>query len=117
MSEKESIYSGTITFTTDDIFIGFEGHDQNVDVSGEVVFQPNFNENPFNHQHASVLGHMGERSLDGIPNSSLRVRSLIAKKAVLQSDIALRAFNFFQSGRGGSAVDNWLRAERELLGI
>ncbi len=117
MSEEESIFSGTITFSTDDIFIQFTENGQFVDLSGDVITQPNFEENPFNHQRASVLGHIGERSLTGDPNSFPRVRSLIATKAVLQSDIALRAFNFFQSGHGGSALDNWLRAERELLGV
>ena len=29
-------------------------------------------------------------------------------------EIARRAYEIYKSGRGGSQIDNWLRAEREL---
>jgi len=31
-----------------------------------------------------------------------------------QQEIAKRAYEIFKSGRGGSQLDNWFRAEREL---
>ena len=31
-----------------------------------------------------------------------------------QQEIAKRAYEIYKSGKGGSALDNWLRAEREL---
>jgi hypothetical protein len=31
-----------------------------------------------------------------------------------QQEIARRAYEIYKSGRGGSQLDNWLRAEREL---
>ena len=56
---------------------------------------------------------MGERVITG----TRKVPSIIAKKVALQKDIAERAFLISESGHGGSALDNWLRAERELLGV
>lgn len=119
MNQQDRIMSGRITFTTDDILIQFTDNGDFIDLSGDVVFQPNFEEFPFNHQRVSVFGHMGNRTLSGDPNSdsSPKVRSLIAAKVVLQADIALRAFNISQSAHSGSALDNWLRAEKESLGV
>ena len=39
-----------------------------------------------------------------------------AKKEVTYGDIAQRAYEIWASGQGGSEMDNWLRAERELRG-
>jgi hypothetical protein len=58
---------------------------------------------------------MGDRSLGEDPNSFPKVHSLIAAKVVLQTHIELHAFNISQSAHSGSALDNWLRAEKELL--
>src|SRR5271157_637057 len=49
------------------------------------------------------------------PNSFPKAHSLIAAKVVLQTHIELRAFNISQSAHSGSALDNWLRADKELL--
>jgi len=38
------------------------------------------------------------------------------KREVTREQIAKRAFEIYASGKGGSQVDNWLRAERELKG-
>ena len=38
------------------------------------------------------------------------------KREVTRDQIAKRAFEIYASGKGGSQVDNWLRAERELKG-
>jgi hypothetical protein len=35
---------------------------------------------------------------------------------VTQDAIARRAYEIWQSGKGGSDFDNWVRAERELRG-
>ena len=40
-----------------------------------------------------------------------------AKKEVTYGDIAQRAYEIWASGQGGSEMDNWLRAERELRGV
>jgi hypothetical protein len=37
-----------------------------------------------------------------------------AKREVTQADIAKRAYEIWASGQGGSEMENWLRAEREL---
>jgi hypothetical protein len=39
-----------------------------------------------------------------------------AKKEITYGDIAQRAYEIWASGQGGSEMDNWLRAERELRG-
>jgi hypothetical protein len=39
-----------------------------------------------------------------------------AKREVTQADIAKRAYEIWASGQGGSEMENWLRAERELRG-
>jgi hypothetical protein len=58
----------------------------------------------------SVIGKMG------MPEGSSESK-LIVEKIVLHADIAARAEEIHQSGAGGSAEDNWLRAERELLSV
>ncbi len=42
---------------------------------------------------------------------------LLAHKVIRHQDIAERAFEISQSNEGGTAVDNWLHAEDELLGF
>ncbi len=59
----------------------------------------------------SIAGHMG------IPAGSPLITKLIADKIASHEAIALRAYEIYQSGRGGTADDNWFRAERELLGL
>jgi hypothetical protein len=58
----------------------------------------------------SVIGKMG------VPSSSTRTK-LIVEKIVGHEAIARRAYEIYQSSHGGTADDNWRRAERELLGI
>ena len=40
-----------------------------------------------------------------------------AKREITQADIAKRAYEIWASGQGGSEMENWLRAERELRGV
>src|SRR4051812_15449940 len=60
------------------------------------------------HKAVSVVGKMG------IPPSSLETK-LIVEQLATHDDIAIRAFEIFKSGAGGSQDDQWFRAERELL--
>jgi len=57
----------------------------------------------------SILGHLGED-----PRLSPG-EMIIPSNVVLHSDVAVRAFEIYESRRGGSALDNWLAAERQLL--
>ncbi|MGD0461103.1 MAG: DUF2934 domain-containing protein [Tepidisphaeraceae bacterium] len=41
-------------------------------------------------------------------------RPFAVKREVTHEMIAKRAYEIYRSGRGGSQVENWLRAEREL---
>ena len=59
----------------------------------------------------SVIGTMG------VPPSAPGITKLIVDRLVSHDDIAKRAYEIYQSGRGGPADDNWLRAERELLSL
>ena len=117
MPASDQIRTGRVTFSTDDFFIQFTVNGAFVDLSGEATSQSNFSELTYNHQQVSVLGHMGDRSLTGDPNSGLRVASFIASRIVLKQQIELRAFEIYKANEGGSALDHWLRAERELLGL
>lgn len=40
-----------------------------------------------------------------------------ARKEITREMIAVRAFEISVGGTGGSEVDNWVRAERELKGL
>lgn len=58
----------------------------------------------------SVIGMMG------VPPSSTLTK-LMVEKIIGHEAIAKRAYEIHQLGRGGAADENWLRAERELLGL
>jgi len=53
----------------------------------------------------------------GIPPSAPGIMKLLVDKIVSQEAIAIRAFEIFKSGTGGSQDGNWFRAEWELLGL
>jgi len=58
---------------------------------------------------------MGQRNIEGEDSDGLpKVRTLIAKSIAL-ADIELRAFKISQENLNAPALQNWLRAERELL--
>jgi len=42
--------------------------------------------------------------------------AVTAPKKITREQIAVRAYEIFASGTGGSEADNWFRAERELRG-
>jgi hypothetical protein len=64
-------------------------------------------------KQVSILGHMGEPVMTELG----KLPSIIAEKLVSHEDVAIQAFDIYRSGRGRSALDNWLLAERQLLGI
>ena len=51
------------------------------------------------------------------PIPKLAAATATAPKQVTREQIAIRAFEIFASGTGGSESDNWFRAERELRGL
>jgi hypothetical protein len=65
------------------------------------------------HQRVSILGHGGELAVTELG----KLRSIIAERIVSHEDVARHAFEIFKSGSGASAFDNWLHAERHVLGI
>ncbi len=53
-------------------------------------------------------------------NSALPPRAAVipaARKTIAREQIAIRAYEIWRSGGGGSDSDNWHRAERELRGV
>jgi len=64
----------------------------------------------------TVSGHIATEAEMRL-HDQLTDPSITAERIVSAEAIRKRAFEIFQSGRGGSALDDWLRAERELLGL
>ena len=52
-----------------------------------------------------------------IPRPQSSPQTSFQKKQPTQEQIARRAYEIWQSGKGGSQQENWYRAERELRGI
>jgi hypothetical protein len=56
-----------------------------------------------------------------VRNSAVPPRTIVSsparKSAPSHDQIAHRAYEIWQSGKGGSQDDNWFRAERELRGM
>ena len=62
-----------------------------------------------------------------VPPAESRVKSTVSRNSPLpkpqvgkppvsHEQVAKRAYEIYLSGKGGSQLDNWLRAERELKG-
>ena len=65
----------------------------------------------------SFKSNSGSRSTGPARNTSIPKSAPAAKRMVTHEAIAKRAYEIYASGRGGSAVDNWLRAEAELKSV
>lgn len=65
------------------------------------------NAHELDRQVVSVVGHESDGDSADQP--------IVAEKVVSHEAVALRAYELYQSGAGGTAAENWLRAERELL--
>jgi hypothetical protein len=48
------------------------------------------------------------------PRNSPLPKPQAGKRPVTQEAIAKRAYEIYASGKGGNAIENWLRAENEL---
>jgi hypothetical protein len=89
MNQKGHIFVGELLFTTDNFLLRPADNKPFVDVDLSFAVD----EQHFNHQQVSVLGEIGERAVTPTQN----IPSLIAKKIVLQKDIAARAFDISRS--------------------
>jgi len=76
---------------------------------------------PISPPAASAVGRTEVRN-SPLPRSGMSASpsgssaSSAGKKQVTHDQIARRAYEIWQSGKGGSDFDNWVRAERELRG-
>jgi hypothetical protein len=52
-----------------------------------------------------------------VRNTPIPKISPAPRKEITHEMISQRAYEIFTSGSGGSEVENWLRAERELKGL
>lgn len=76
-------------------------------------FESDFSDKSVNVSIAARLATPEELSV----HSELTNPTLTAEKIVTFDAIQKQAYEIFESGKGGFAEDNWLRAERELLNI
>jgi hypothetical protein len=61
------------------------------------------------------VGKVGASKPFAAPKSVAKAAALAQEKPIITQDqIALRAYEISISGTGGSELENWLRAEREL---
>ena len=107
----EQIFWGTLFSDTDDFLLeGPTGIPTKVDFFADKPELETLvtNQGLDRHQQVSILGHMGVDPRLGL------APCIIAENIVSHNDIALCAFEMHKSG-GGSAFDNWLLAERQLL--
>lgn len=99
-----TIAHGTLGVDTDTYFV--------ISPQQMLLINAAFNiENALIGQLVSVIDKMG------VPSNSPGITKLLADRIIGHEAIAIRAFDIFQSGAGGSQDDNWFRAERELLGL
>ena len=69
-----------------------------------------------------VNGGEGVKAVTDVRNSSIPPKSgtttsqTNTNKTVSKEQIAKRAYEIWASGKGGSQLENWLRAEKELRG-
>jgi hypothetical protein len=61
-----------------------------------------------------VVGHVATAE-ELSQHSDVTDPTITLEKLVTFEAIQLRAYDVFQTGRGGSSLDDWLGAERELL--
>ena len=66
---------------------------------------------------ASPVSSTAVRNTSIPPRTTASTGTQTKRPAPSHDQIARRAYEIWQSGKGGSQMDNWLRAERELRGI
>ncbi|MDH6246673.1 hypothetical protein [Mycobacterium sp. OTB74] len=119
---RRQIFWGTLSSDTEDFLLQLPlGSPELVDIGAnsmkvDLFVQPGIEEVVVDsgldqHQEVSILGHLGVDPRLG-PGDHI-----LAERIASHDDIAARAFEIYQSGRGQSAFDNWLSAESQLLGV
>lgn len=67
-------------------------------------------------KNSSVKKSAAKVTTGPVRNSAIPKAQPAARKEVTAEMIAIRAYEIWLSGEGGSECENWLRAERELRG-
>ena len=63
---------------------------------------------------SSAASSMSETETTTTTTRSAAPRTPAQHQQITQEQIAKRAYEIWRSGKGGSAFENWIRAEREL---
>jgi hypothetical protein len=103
MSNERRFVFGTLGENGDTFFIRIPNN--------FVLIDAPFDLSPELHKEVSTVGVMG------IPPSAPGITKLLVDRLVNHDQIAVKAFELFESGASGSSVDQWLEAERQLLGM
>jgi hypothetical protein len=100
------IFVGTLTMSEGQLVLEAAEGQYLLDVHTSFAADPRFYD-----QRVSVLGFLGEQT----PPSAAGAASITAMKLISHEAVSLRAYEIHESCREGGAVDNWLRAQWELL--
>jgi hypothetical protein len=110
---EERIFSGRIRFANRATLIELTEDGQFLELGGPAI--DGLVDDRLNYHRVSVLGRVGRRPLEF--DSALGSTCLLASRLASHSDVELRAFFISLTAECGSPTENWLRAERELLGL
>lgn len=100
------IFVGTLTMAEGQLVLEAAEGRYFLDVHGSFVADRQFHD-----RRVSILGYQGEQT----PASEDGAASITAMKLVSHEAVSQRAYEIYESCRGGCAIDNWLRAQWELL--
>jgi urease gamma subunit len=100
------VFCGELTLAGEQFRIQSAEHAYVLDVCSSFVMDRRLHE-----QRVSILGYLSEQTLA----AEAPGESIIAIKIVSHEAVARRAYEIHESCRDGCAVENWLRAQRELL--
>ena len=100
------IFCGMLTTTDDRLLLQAAEHPYFLDVCSSLVVDSRLHE-----KKVSVLGCLGE------PTQSVEAagRSIVAMKIVSHEAVSRRAYEIHESRPDCCAIENWLRAQQELL--
>jgi hypothetical protein len=108
-STKTRVFWGTLSWIAPDFRLATPGGDPLLvffdDELKRFVREHELDE----HRRVSILGD------EGLAPRGELVAILNPSNVVSHHHIAVRAYEIYASGHGGSAFDNWLAAERQLL--
>jgi hypothetical protein len=123
MGDTKEMISGTLKLDSDGEWVLYTFGETRLLSEGDVVgdnrpIPLDLRENNFQKNHNLYENYMVTiQGRMGIPSSTPQQRKFIVEKIIGFNAITNRAYEISISGTGGSEVENWLRAEKELLDL